>query len=122
MNLKKITIVMLSVSSIATSAFASSPIASEASVPLYSSAYNLTTDIRQNTVGNGSETASFYYKIGVSSFEKGNLDKAEIAFEKVLLARGLNQQAHYYLAFIAEQKGDDRKVLEHVKAFHGIQD
>ena len=53
-----------------------------------------------------SETATFYYKVGVKQFEKGNLDKAERAFNSVLRADGLNKQAYHYLALINLKQGN----------------
>lgn len=73
-------------------------------------------------IGNGSDTASFYYKLGVKNYEKGDLIEAEQAFEAVLRAKGLNQEAHHYLAFIAYKNNDDKKVEKHVKAYHGLLD
>jgi len=56
------------------------------------------------------------YRVGVRQFEKGNLDKAENAFNAVLLANGLNQQAHYYLAKINVEQGDKETAAKHALA------
>ena len=61
----------------------------------------------------GSSTASHYYRVGVRQFEKGNFDKAEYAFNAVLRANGLNQQAHYYLAKINMEQGDKESARKH---------
>ena len=61
----------------------------------------------------GSSTASHYYRVGVRQFEKGNFDKAEYAFNAVLRANGLNQQAHYYLAKINMEQGDKESATKH---------
>jgi len=61
----------------------------------------------------GSDTASHYFRVGVKQFEKGNLDRAEEAFNAVLLANGLNQQAHYYLAKINIEQGDKEAAAKH---------
>ena len=61
----------------------------------------------------GSSTASHYYRVGVRQFEKGNFDKAEDAFNAVLRANGLNQQAHYYLAKINMEQGDKESATKH---------
>ena len=60
-----------------------------------------------------SDTASFYYRVGVRQFEKGNLDRAEDAFNAVLRANGLNQQAHYYLVKINMEQGDKEAAAKH---------
>ena len=60
-----------------------------------------------------SSTASHYYRVGVRQFEKGNFDKAEYAFNAVLRANGLNQQAHYYLAKINMEQGDKESAIKH---------
>ena len=60
-----------------------------------------------------SDTASFYYRVGVRQFEKGNLDKAEDAFNAVLLADGLNPEAHYYLEKINTEQGDKEAAAKH---------
>ena len=63
-----------------------------------------------------SDTASFYYRVGVRQFEKGNFDRAEEAFNAVLLADGLNRQAHYYLAKINIEQGDKETAVKHTRA------
>ena len=65
----------------------------------------------------GSSTASHYYRVGVRQFEKGNFDKAEYAFNAVLRANGLNQQAHYYLVKINMEQGDKESATKHALKF-----
>lgn len=65
-----------------------------------------------------SETASHYYRLGVTQYEKGNLNKAERAFEAVLRTRVLNKQAHYYLAKINIDQGQKDVAVEHTKKMH----
>lgn len=60
-----------------------------------------------------SETATHYYRVGVKKFEKGNLERAEQAFNAVLRADGLNEQAHFYLAKIKMQQGDRTAAAKH---------
>ncbi len=69
---------------------------------------------------NGSSTASYYYRVGVSQFEKGNFEKAERAFEAVLRAKGLNKQALYYLTQISEKQGDDAKLTKYAQAYDDL--
>ncbi len=73
-----------------------------------------------STIGNASDTASFYYKTGVRHFEKGSLDKAEYAFKAVLRANGLNSEANYYLARINQKQGDEARAFEYAKAYQGL--
>lgn len=61
----------------------------------------------------GSSTATHYYLAGVSQFEKGQYEKAELSFKAVLRAKGLNQQAHYYLAKTYMALGDRETAAKH---------
>lgn len=65
----------------------------------------------------GSDTANFFYRVGVTKFENGNLDAAERAFKAVLRANGSHKEAHHYLALISGEKGDKAGVIQHVQAF-----
>ncbi len=69
---------------------------------------------------NGSSTANKYYRKGIRQFEKGNLKRAEEHFNAVLLANGLNQQAHYYLAKINLKQGDKKQAAKHELLMHSI--
>lgn len=69
----------------------------------------------------GSDTANYYYKVGVSKFEKGNLDAAERAFKAVLRAHGSRKEAHHYLALIRGKKGDMDGAAKHVQAYKAAQ-
>jgi len=77
-------------------------------------------DKRRKRIGDGSETASHYYRVGVSQYEKGNLENAERAFQSVLRANGLNKQAYYYLARIGEKQGDAEKMAINAREFHNL--
>jgi len=77
--------------------------------------------VKPNSFSEASETASYFFKIGVKNYEKGNLDKAEKSFEAVLRTKDLVQQSNYYLARINAKQGEDENVLKYVKAYHGIQ-
>jgi len=74
--------------------------------------------VQSARVLNGSDTASHYFKVGVNQYKKGNLEKAEQAFEAVLRAKGLNKQAHYYLAKINIDQGQKTVAAEHAKKMH----
>lgn len=76
--------------------------------------------IMNNSNRNFSETAGFYFKVGVNNFERGELDKAEQAFKAVLRANGLNKQAHYYLALLNIEKERLDIAATHVKKFHKL--
>ena len=65
-----------------------------------------------------SDTASFYYRVGLKHYNNGNLDKAEKAFVSALLADGLDKQALFYLVHISEKQGDKFKMEKYVKSFH----
>jgi len=65
---------------------------------------------------NASETASHYFRVGVKNFNKGNLKRAEEAFNAVLRADGLDYPAHYYLAKIKLAQGDRETAAEHALA------
>jgi tetratricopeptide (TPR) repeat protein len=70
-----------------------------------------------------SRTATFYYKKGVKSFEKGNLDKAIRHFEAVLRAdgsRGLDRATLHYLANITNQQGDAQATKKYVEAYNAL--
>ena len=68
-------------------------------------------------IGNGSETASFYYSVGVKQFNRKDMEKAERAFKAVLRADGLDKAAHHYLAVIYKEKGDIANAEKHALAF-----
>ena len=56
-----------------------------------------------------SSTASFFYRKGVKSFDRGNLDKADQAFRAALRANGstaLDALTLRYLIHINQQQGD----------------
>jgi hypothetical protein len=71
----------------------------------------------QNRFIKGSDTANFFYRVGVSKFEKGELAEAERAFKAVLRASGSKKEAHHYLALISHHKGDEPGVVKHVAAY-----
>jgi len=66
-----------------------------------------------------SDTASYFFKVGVYNYERGNLEKAEKAFEAVIRTHELTQQSYYYLARIGAKQDDEAKTLKYVKAYHG---
>jgi len=74
----------------------------------------------KNIYRNASETASHYYRVGVRSFEKGNFQKAQEAFEAVLRADGLDKEAHHYLAVIKKSQGEMRSAKTHVLKYHAL--
>ena len=113
----------------AASSFANSNFAYNGSPSTYTGGNTSSVYIEHNTTITGtgglssyqrlsgaSDTASFYYRVGVRQFEKGNFDRAEEAFNAVLLADGLNQQAHYYLAKINIEQGDKETAVKHTRA------
>ena len=72
----------------------------------------------RSTYLNGSTTATYFYRKGVRNFERGNIEKAEKAFEAVLRTNGLDRQAYLYLAKINAQKGDLNKTQKYTEAYH----
>jgi len=69
---------------------------------------------------NASETASFYYRVGVKHFKKADFKESERAFQAVLRAKGLNQEAYRYLSMINQKQGNKEAALKYAKAYHGI--
>ena len=70
-----------------------------------------------------SRTATFFYKKGVKSFAKGNLEKADQHFRAVLRAdasRGLNKATYHYLANIKHKQGFDEQSKTYAKAYYNI--
>ena len=72
----------------------------------------------RSTYLDGSTTATYFYRKGVRNFERGNIEKAEKAFEAVLRTNGLDRQAYLYLAKINAQKGDLNKTQKYTEAYH----
>lgn len=66
----------------------------------------------------GSSTATFFYRKGVRNFERGNMAKAEKAFEAVLRTNGLDRLAYFYLAKINAQKNDFNSTRKYIEAYH----
>jgi len=77
------------------------------------------SDSRRN-LPNASETASFYYRVGVKHFKKADFKESERAFQAVLRAKGLNQEAYRYLSMINQKQGNKEAALKYAKAYHGI--
>jgi len=80
-----------------------------------------TSYLFQDTILDGSITATQFYKAGIRRFNKGKFDKAEESFKAVLRANGLNKQAYFYLAKIKEQQGDSEKANEYAKAYFSVE-
>ena len=72
-------------------------------------------------IGNGSETATKFYRFGLKHYTNGELDKAEQDFKAVLRAKGLNKQALYYLAKVSQEQGKDAQAKEYAIKFHALQ-
>lgn len=82
--------------------------------------FGISTMPKSQRIGNGSSTATKYYKFGVKYYERNDLDKAEYAFKAVLRADGLDKQALYYLAKIAEKQGNIEAANNYAKDFYEI--
>jgi len=70
-----------------------------------------------------SRTATFFFKKGVKSFEKGNLEKADQHFRAVLRAdgsKGLDKAVFHYLANISHQQGHEAKAKEYAESYYRI--
>ncbi|GGX60457.1 hypothetical protein GCM10011309_07870 [Litorimonas cladophorae] len=70
-----------------------------------------------------SRTATFYYKKGVKSVEKGDLDKAVRHFRAVLRAdgsRGLDIATLHYLANITHRQGNVAQAEKYVEAYNRL--
>ena len=68
-------------------------------------------------------TATFFYKKGVKSFEKGNLEKAEQHFKAVIRAdgsKGLNKNTYHYLANINHKQGDVVAAKKYAEAYYNL--
>ena len=74
----------------------------------------------RSTYLDGSTTATYFYRKGVRNFERGNIEKAEKAFEAVLRTNGLDRQAYLYLAKINAQKGDLNKTQKYTEAYNSF--
>jgi len=77
---------------------------------------------RERILGS-SETATVYYRKGVSSFETGKFDKAAQHFRAALRADGskiLDKAAYHYLAIISGKQGDTTRTREYVEAYHSL--
>ncbi|WP_026941726.1 tetratricopeptide repeat protein [Hellea balneolensis] len=71
-------------------------------------------------IGDGSSTASRYYRIGVKAYEKNDLKEAERAFNGALVANGLNAESLIYLAKIAEANGEMEKAVSYALRYHKL--
>lgn len=68
-------------------------------------------------------TATFYYKKGVKSFEKGDLEKAEQHFRAVLRAdgsRGLDKATYHYLTNIKHKQGDSVQSKAYAQSYYNL--
>lgn len=68
-------------------------------------------------------TATFFYKKGVKSFEKGNLDKAEQHFRAAIRAegsKGLDKNTFHYLANINHKQGDAVAAKKYAEAYYNL--
>ena len=71
----------------------------------------------------GSETASRYFRKGVKSFEKGDLEKSEYAFKGVLRAHGsrsMDGLTLHYLTLISDQQGDEVQKKKYAQAYYKL--
>jgi len=78
------------------------------------------TPATSGTYLDGSTTATHFYKVGLSRYKKGKLEKAEQSFKAVLRTKGLNKQAYFYLAKIKEQQGDIDLADKYTQAYYSI--
>jgi len=77
----------------------------------------------QERIAGSSDTATVYYRKGVSSFETGEFDKAAQHFRAALRADGsrvLDRAAYHYLAIISGKQGDTTRTREYVEAYHSL--
>lgn len=89
---------------------------------IFSSHFQLEHLKRERILGS-SETATVYYRKGVSSFETGKFDKAAQHFRAALRADGskiLDKAAYHYLAIISGKQGDTTRTREYVEAYHSL--
>ena len=87
----------------------SNPIANNISIDSSHGNANVSSLGNRPRILNGSKTASHYYRVGVSQYEKGNFGKAEYAFKAVLRADGLDKEAIKYLSLIEQKQRDNKK-------------
>ena len=69
---------------------------------------------------NTSETAYFWYEKGIKRFEKGKLERAEVAFKASLNAQGsknLDSRTLHYLAYINKQLGNEAQAEAYAQAY-----
>jgi len=89
---------------------------------IFSSHFQFEHQKRERILGS-SETATVYYRKGVSSFETGKFDKAAQHFRAALRADGskiLDKAAYHYLAIISGKQGDTTRTREYVEAYHSL--
>ena len=82
--------------------------------------YNYTPGHVGDTYFGSSETATFFYKKGVSKLEDGKLQKAEAAFKASLRADGSSKMDKYtlhYLAYISQQQGNETQAKTYAEAY-----
>lgn len=70
-----------------------------------------------------SSTSTFFYVKGVRNFEKGNLDKAEQAFQAALRADGseaMDRLTLHFLTLIKDQQGNELAAKEYAEAYFAL--
>jgi len=76
--------------------------------------------VSKDYVSSASSTANYFYKLGMKHYEKGNLDKAEKAFQAVLRADGLDLEATHFLALIGVKHFENRHWEKAETAFQAV--
>lgn len=70
-----------------------------------------------------SDTATFFFKKGISKLEQGNLEKSAAAFRASLRAQGtdrLNKFTLHYLAYINQQLGNTEQAESYAQSYLAI--
>ena len=83
---------------------------------------NVFTDRGDRFLGS-SRTATFYYKKGVKSFQKGKLEKADQHFRASLRAdgsRGLDKATYHYLSNLKHKQGDELQSKKYAQAYYNL--
>ena len=122
------------------SIFALAPTASANSKPYSTSTFPQAIECTYNTAANhvggdflgehkaitfpgSSKTASSFYRKGVKQFDKGNLEKAERAFEASLRAHGsktMDQMTLHYLTNLNHKQGDTLAAKQYAEAYFAL--
>jgi len=120
MNTLKITFLVTVISMMSSPVMANSYATSSSGHSFRSGNFSGQHIVGQGAIYSNASTHMFYYKVGVTQFEKGNLNKAERAFKAVLRSRGPKKEAYLYLAKIAEAKGDIPNAQKHAALYHEV--